>query len=203
MAKSGLPKWLLVLGGITVFFIVIIGWVVGQYNTLIELDGDVQNEWSNVEVQYQRRADLIPSLISTVQGAADFESSTYLAVTEARTKWLEVASDADASIDDQIAASQAFDSAISGFMINVEAYPALTASENFLTLQAELEGTENRVAVARMDYNDSATTYNIASKRIPMVFFANTFGFEEYSLFESDDGSEEAPEVEFDFGTDE
>jgi len=201
MAKSGfkIPKWGYGLG-----LVIVLGmWLMGQYNTLVDLDVNVDNSWADVEVQYQRRADLVPQLVSTVEGAADFESSTFLEVTEARTNWLDTQGDANASREDQMAAAGSFDSAFSKLLVTVEAYPQLTATEGFVTLQSQLEGTENRISISREDYNAVASDYNRATRKIPMAFFAKLFGFEQVSLFESNDGSEDAPVVDFDFGDDE
>lgn len=198
-----IPAWLWVLVALLIIAFGMYRWVVGSYNTLVSLDGKVQNEWSQVEVQYQRRADLIPQLVETVQGAADFESSTLTDVTEARTNWLNSASDPSATIEGQMGAMNSFDSALSRLLVTVESYPTLTATSTFETLQSQLEGTENRVAVARQDYNDTATAYNIEIKKFPMLFFAGFFGFENYPLFESDSGTENAPTVDFDFGDEE
>lgn len=194
-----LPVWLIVLAVVVVLGL----WLMGVYNGLVSAQGNVDNAWAQVEVQYQRRADLIPQLVSTVEGAADFESSTLQEVTEARTNWLNVSQDADASINDQVAASNQFDSALSRLLVTVESYPTLTATEGFIALQSQLEGTENRVAVARKDFNDAATTYNVKVRRFPTNIIAGMFGFEKYDLFESAAGSENAPEVDFDFGDDE
>jgi LemA protein len=199
MAKAKIATWLIVLIAVGVVLLGLIGWVIGKYNTLIELDGSVQNAWAQVETQYQRRADLIPNIVSTVEGAADFEKSTLTEVTEARTQWMDTASDSSATISEQMESANAFDSALSRLLVTVESYPTLTATESFNSLIIELEGTENRISVARMDYNTAATNYNITTKKIPMVFFANLFGFDEHPLFESESGAEEAPEVEFEF----
>lgn len=142
---------------------------------------------------------MVPQLVETVQGVADFESSTLLEVTEARTNWLSAASNSDSTLEEQITASNTFDSAFSRLLVSVESYPDLTATENFQTLQAQLEGTENRVAVARRDFNEAATEFNIKIQRIPTNIIANFFGFDTYPLFESSDGSEDAPSVEFNF----
>ncbi len=202
MAKAKIATWLIVLGAIILVLLALVSWVIGKYNTLVEIEGEVINEWAQVETQYQRRADLIPNIVSTVEGAADFESSTLLEVTEARTNWLDTSSDPNASMEEQMEASSSFDSALSRLLVTVESYPTLTATESFNTLIVELEGTENRIAVARQDYNDAATSYNITIKKVPMTFFANLFGYDEYPLFESDDGTEDAPEIDFDFGAD-
>jgi len=190
-----IPTWVYVLGIIVLLAL----WVVGKYNGLIGLEGAVTNSWAQVETEYQRRADLVPQLVSTVEGAADFEQSTLLAVTEARTNWLNVDSDPNATVDDKIVASQTFDSAFSKLLVSVEAYPTLTATETFVTLQAQLEGTENRISVARMDYNTAVTEYNVAIRRIPTNIVAGIFGFDAHTVFESAEGSEVAPDVNFDF----
>jgi LemA protein len=195
MKKIIIPL-LIVLSLIIVFAIGAVLWGVGIYNGFVGMDEGVQTAWSQVEVQYQRRADLVPQLVSTVEGAADFEASTLQAVTEARTNWLNAG---EGSIEDQMSAANSFDSALSRLLVTVESYPTLSATENFLTLQAELEGTENRVAVARFDYNTEAKGFNTAIKKVPAMLIANLFGFDAYPYFESDEGSEEAPAVEFDF----
>lgn len=197
--KKGLLITLVVVGLLAVFAFGVIAWGVGLYNGFVELRESTDTAWSQVEVQYQRRADLVPQLISTVQGAADFESSTLEAVTEARTNWLNTMADEGASIEEQVDASNSFDSALSRLLVSVEAYPTLTATDSFQTLMSQLEGTENRISVARLDYNNAAQVFNATTKKVPAVFIANLFGFNEYPYFESDEGSEEAPDVEFNF----
>lgn len=200
MFKTGstkkIPGWLIAVGAVLVLGL----WLMNSYNGLIGAEGGVQKTWAQVETEYQRRADLIPSLIETVQGAADFEQSTLIEVTEARTQWMQSNEDPNASLEDQIASSQAFDSALSRLLVTVESYPTLTATEGFRTFQAQLEGTENRITVARMDYNNAAGEYNIKIRRFPTNLLASFFGFEESPFFESADGSESAPEVDFNFG---
>lgn len=188
------PAWVFLVG-----VLLILGWyAMSTFNGLVSAEGNVQKYWSQVETEYQRRADLIPNLVATVQGAADFEQNTLVEVTEARTQWMETTSNPDASLDDQIASTQAFDSALSRLLVTVESYPTLTATEGFQTFQAQLEGTENRVTVARMDYNNSAAEYNIKLRRFPTNILGNLFGFDESPLFEAEEGSEVAPDVEFD-----
>lgn len=201
--KKQLSTSTMILGGLALAAVALVMWGVGVYNGLIELRTVNDNAWANVETQYQRRADLIPQLVATVQGAADFEESVLTEVTEARTAWQNTASNASASIEDQMAASSAFDSALSRLLVTVESYPALTATEGFISMQSQLEGTENRIAVARKDYNDTIQPYNAKVQKVPEVFIANFFGFDQYPYFESDDGSENAPVVDFDFGSDE
>ncbi len=191
-----IPTWAYLVGAV----LILGGWLMSSYNGLVSAQGEVQKTWSQVEAEYQRRADLIPSLVATVQGAADFEQSTLVEVTEARTKWMNTSADPTASREDQIAASQAFDSALSRLLVTVEAYPTLTATEGFQTFQSQLEGTENRITVARMDYNDIAGDYNIKIRSFPTNLLAGMFNFEESPLFESSEGSEDAPNVDFSFG---
>lgn len=191
-----IPVWVWVLG-----IVVLLGlWVASSYNGLITSKGLVDNAWAQVEVQYQRRADLVPQLVATVQGAADFESSTLEEVTKARTNWLNVSQDGAASRSDQIASSNAFDSAVSRLLVTVESYPTLTATKGFQDLQVQLEGNENRVAVARKDYNEAATVYNIKIRKVPTLVVAKLFGFGAYDLFESSQGNEVAPTVNFNSG---
>lgn len=194
-AKKSFPVWAIVLG----VLVLLAFWLVGAYNGLITAEQNKDNEWAQVETEYQRRSDAIPNLVSIAQGAADFEQSTLLEVTEARTNWLNTQADPSASTEEQIAASQTLDSAFSRLLVSVESYPTLTATETFKTLQVQLEGTENRIAVARQDFNDAATAYNLKVKRFPGSIVASLFGFETSALFQADEGAETAPDVEFDF----
>lgn len=196
MAKKKLiPIWLIIVGIIVILAL----WVGNQYNRLVTLEEDLNYTWANVETQYQRRADLIPNLVATVEGVADFEQGTLTAVTAARTQWQNVSADPSSSLSDRVAATGQFDSAISRLLVTVEAYPTLRANENFLDLQTQLEGTENRVAVARKDFNEEVNTYNKGVRRFPMALFAKLFGFEVETPFEAVEGAEVAPDVEFDF----
>lgn len=198
MSKA--TKTLLIIAiAIFIGFFVIGGWVAGKYNLLVDTQTNVESQWSQVENQYQRRADLVPQLVSTVQGAAGFEQETLTAVTEARTKWLNASG---SGISEQYAAGQELDSAISRLLLTFENYPTLTATENFQTLQAQLEGTENRVAVARKNFIDSVNAYNRTVRRFPNNLIAGLFGFEVEEFFEGTEGSENAPEVDFSNFTD-
>jgi len=181
---------LLIGAGIIVF------WVIGIYNSLVTLDVNIDESWSQVEVQYQARADKIPNLVATVEGVADFEKSTYEAVTEARSAWANAQDSGDRT--EQIIAANAFDSAISRLLVTVENYPQLKAQENFLTLQSQIEGIENRIAVSRRDYNQAVKPYNEKVRKFPVVFVAPMLGFDEEVFFESSEGSETAPVVDFD-----
>lgn len=175
------------------------------YNRLVTLDENVNEAWAQVESQYQRRADLIPNLIRTVQGAADFERETLQNVIEARSR----VGQATAGAGDPTENPQAFEqfsqaqaalgSALSRLLVVVERYPELRANQNFLDLQVQLEGTENRIAVERMRYNEQARAFNTASRRFPAKIFASMFGFDQKQYFESTEGSDVPPEVDFDF----
>ena len=198
--KKNIGLWVLI--GVAVFILLMVFWFIGSYNGLIRLDTEVDESWANVETQYQRRADLIPNLVNTVQGAANFEKETQTAIALLRTQAAsaKAAWDGAQGVSEKIAAAKQVDKVIGGFSglnINVERYPELKATENFLNLQAQLEGTENRVSVARTRYNEKVKQYNVKIRRIPTVFIANMFGFEKESFFESDEGSEAAPVVDF------
>lgn len=172
-----------------------------QYNTMIEKQEAVTAQWSQVENVYQRRADLIPNLVSTVKGYADFEQETLTAVIEARAKATSVNVDPsklDASSIQQFQAAQdGLSSALSRLMVVVERYPDLKANQNFLELQSQLEGTENRIAVERRKYNETAQAYNTYIRKFPNNFIAGMFDFEKSEYFEADEGAEKAPKVEF------
>lgn len=188
-----IPGWAWLLGVIFIFVV----WVIGVNNSLISSEGKVQYTWAQVEVESQRRFDAVAQILPTVEATADFEKSTLVEVTEARTNWLDTAADPNASISDEVAATSAYESAIARLLVTVEAYPTLTATESFKTFQAQLEGNENRIAVARMDYNEAATAFNIKIRRFPTNILAGILGFEGFSLFESNEGAQEAPVIDF------
>ena len=194
--KTRSGKMLLTVILIVVGAIVLMGTCLSSsYNNLVTLRGGIDNAWSNVQVQYQRRADLVPQLVSTVKGAANFEQETLTAVTEARTKWL--GSQQSGDISQEIDAANQFDSAMSRLLVTVESYPTLKATENFQALQAQLEGTENRISVSRKQFNDIVLPYNIRVKRFPTVFIANMFGFDPQPFFEANQKAQDAPVVNF------
>ncbi len=172
-----------------------------QYNTMIEKQEAVTAQWSQVENVYQRRADLIPNLVATVKGYADFEQETLTAVIEARAKATSVTIDPsklDANSIQQFQAAQdGLSSALSKLMVVVERYPDLKANQNFLELQSQLEGTENRIAVERMKFNETARDYNTYIRKFPNNMIAGMFDFEKKEYFEADAGAEKAPQVEF------
>lgn len=185
---------------IIVGVVVILGLIFGGiYNGLVGSREEVNTAWSNVQSQYQRRSDLIPNLVSTVQGAADFEKSTLTQVTEARAKATSINVDANNPEDIQRfqEAQGEVSSALSRLLAVAENYPQLTATQGFRDLQVQLEGTENRIAVARNDFNGVARRYNTKVQTFPTVIFARMMGFETRPYFEADKGAETAPKVEF------
>jgi len=197
-------KWLGCLGVLVLGVLVVGGMVLGTYNNLVSLGQAVDAQWSQVENQYQRRADLIPNLVSTVQGAADFEKSTLEQVVRARASVGQVnvgnlPNDPAAFARFQ-QAQDALSSALSRLMVVVERYPELKANQNFRDLQVALEGTENRIAVERGRYNEQAQAYNTGRLRFPAVLFANLLGMREKAYFKATPGSERAPDVNFNFG---
>jgi len=171
------------------------------YNGLVKMDVDVQTKWSNVETQYQRRADLIPNLVSTVKGAAKFEQSTLTAVIEARSKASQITVDpknlTPENIEKYQAAQGQIGQALSRLMVLTENYPELKATDQFRDLSAQLEGTENRITVARKDYNESVQTFNTKVRSFPTNLTAGLFGFTPKAPFKADAGAQNAPKVEF------
>lgn len=182
------------LGAIVLVILIAVAWVAGSYNGLVSSDENVNKAWANVQAAYQRRADLVPNLVATVQGAANFEKSTLLAVTEARTKWLDSQS---GSVNDQMAAANELDGAIAHLLVTVEAYPDLKATQNFLSLQDQLEGTENRINVARQDYNTAVNDYNVKVRSLPTNILAGMFGFSAKTPFAAAATAQNAPTVAF------
>ncbi len=173
----------------------------GAYNSFVKEDQQVQEAWSKVQSAYQRRADLIPNLVETVKGAADFEKSTLTEVIAARAKATSVTVDPSNITPEQLQQFQAAQSGLSQslgrLLVSVERYPELKANKNFLELQAQLEGTENRIKVARDKYNSAVRKYNTLVKSFPENIFSTIFGFKKKAFFESAKGSEEAPKVKF------
>ena len=171
------------------------------YNRMVELDESVTAQWSQVENVYQRRADLIPNLVNTVKGYADFEQETLTSVIEARSKATSVQINPENLSPETLqqfqGAQDGLSSALSRLMVVVERYPDLKANQNFMDLQAQLEGTENRITVERMKFNESAQSFNTYIRRFPQLMFANIFGFDKRAYFEATEGAERAPEVQF------
>ncbi len=174
--------------------------VAGSYNSLVKLDEAVKSAWGQVENVYQRRADLVPNLVETVKGAAAFEKDTFTAVTEARAKvgQVNIGKVPDAQEMQKFQAAQdGLSSALSRLLVVVEKYPDLKATQNFRDLQAQLEGTENRIAVERKRFNDAAQEFNTSRRRFPTVIVASLFGFAQKPYFQAAPGSEAAPKVKF------
>ena len=173
---------------------------VGSYNGFVSLDEEVDGQWANVETQYQRRFDLIPNLVATVKGVAEFEQETLTAVTEARASAfnaMQAVGEGTGSIADFQQSNMVLGRAMNGLLGYSERYPELKANQNFSDLQAQLEGTENRIAVARKDFNASVKAYNGKVRRFPGSLWAGMFGFDQRDYFESVAGSEAAPTVDF------
>lgn len=198
-----MKKWLIPVIIIAILAFVVYQWAVGFNNTAVEYEANAKTAWSNVESSYQRRNDLIGNLVKTVQGAADFERNTLREVIEARAKATATTIDADNLTEENIAQFQQAQSGLSGalsrLLVSVERYPELKANQNFLELQSQLEGTENRINVARDRYNEAVNTYDIYTSKFPNKLLAGWFGFEEMARYKADPGSENAPDVDFDF----
>lgn len=171
------------------------------YNKMVTLEEGVEQSWGEVETQYQRRADLIPNLVNTVKGYAAHESSTFEKVTEARAKATSITLNVDDLTEENLAkyqqAQNELSSALKSLLAVSEAYPDLKASQNFEDLQAQLEGTENRIATARGRYTEKVKDYNITIRRFPATVFAGMFGFSPKPQFKADEGAQSAPKVEF------
>jgi LemA protein len=200
--KKGMIIGLSIAGGVLLFIVIVIMWGIGIYNNLVTLNESVNQSWSQVENQYQRRADLIPNLVSTVKGYANFEKSVLTEVTQARAsvggiKATKEILDDPASFQKFQAAQGQLSGALSRLLVTVENYPDLKANENFLQLQAQLEGTENRIAVERRKFNETVQGYNTTIKRFPSAVFANIFGFRDKQYFKATAGAETAPKVDF------
>lgn len=191
---------------VTVFFLLIAStnFYGCGYNKLVTLEEGVNSAWSQVENQYQRRADLIPNLVSTVQGSADFEKSTLTEVTDARSRVGQIKLSADDLSDPEKfqafqKAQDQLSSALSRLLVVSENYPQLRSNENFLQLQSQLEGTENRISVERRRFNETVQNYNTEIRSFPTMIVAKIFGFKDKEYFKSVAGSEKAPDVNFDF----
>ena len=180
---------------------IILVWGVTSYNGLVSQDEKVNTEWANVQTQYQRRADLIPNLVSTVKGYAAHEQETLQSVTEARAKATAMTIDPSTATPEEVAswqrAQQEVSSALGRLLAISESYPDLKANENFRDLQAQLEGTENRIKVERDRYNEAVKAFNVKIRRFPTNILASMFGFEKRTMFEAQQGAELAPEVKF------
>ena len=198
-----MKKWLIPLIVIAVIAFGIFGWAKSFYNNAIKLEEPTKEAWAKVESSYQRRNDLIGNLVKTVQGAADFERGTLKDVIEARAKASSTTIDPSNSTPEQLAAfnqaQSGLSSALSRLLVTVERYPELKANQNFLELQSQLEGTENRINVARDRFNETIRPYNEHIKTFPNNVLAGIFNLDELAYYEADAGSENAPDVDFNF----
>lgn len=180
---------------------VLVIWGISAYNGLVSSQENVNNQWANVETQYQRRNDLIPNLVNTVKGYASHERETLEGVVAARSRATQITVDPNNMTPEALAQYQQAQgqvgSALSRLLAISENYPQLQANQNFLELQAQLEGTENRINVARKNFNDAARAYNVTIRRFPKNIFAGIFGFDQRPYFEADEGAERAPQVQF------
>ena len=193
-------KTVLIIVGIV---IVLAAMFVKPYNKMVQKDEECSKAWANVENAYQRRLDLIPNLVKTVQGAADYEKGTLTEVIEARAKATSVQVDPSNLTEESLvkfqAAQDQLSSALSRLMVVVERYPELKANQNFLELQAQLEGTENRIAVERGKFNETVNDYNSYIRRFPNNIIAGMFNFDKKGYFKATEGADKAPDVEFNF----
>lgn len=203
MKNKFLVGCLVVVGILIIIAISIYSWGVRSYNNMVTMDESVKEKWSQVENQYQRRYDLIPNLVETVKGYASHEKETFTAVTEARAKLGGMVNIGEEVLNDPAMfekyqqAQATLSGALQRLMVVQENYPELKANQNFLALQDQLEGTENRISVERKRFNETAKAYNIYIKQFPRAFIANMFGFSEKPYFEAVEGTEVAPRVEF------
>ncbi|HIT91136.1 MAG TPA: LemA family protein [Candidatus Merdenecus merdavium] len=181
-----------VLLGILAVIVIIVGFFILKYNGLVREDENVKTQYSNISVQLQRRNDLIPNLVNTVKGYAAHETEVFQAVSDARERMM----GAD-TINEGVAADNELSQALGRLLAVAEAYPELKANENFLSLQDQLEGTENRISTARRDYNEAAKSFNTKLRSFPNNIIGGMFGFEKHDLFEAQPGAEIAPEVDF------
>ncbi len=193
-------KWV-VIAVILLLVLLFIAWGTGIYNNLVTLEEKVSAQWAQVENVYQRRADLIPNLVNTVKGYAEHEQETFTKVIEARAKASSVTIDPTNLTPEALRqfeqAQGELSSALSRLLVTVEQYPDLKANQNFLELQAQLEGTENRITVERQKFNDTAREYNTSIRSFPRNIIAGLFGFDRKPYFEAKPGADEAPKVEF------
>jgi LemA protein len=195
-----------IFGVFILFVVIVVIAAVSTYNGLVNRSQAVDAQWAQVQNVYQRRADLIPNLVNTVAGAANFEKSTLTEITEARASVGKVQLSPNTAPTDPAQLAQfeqaqgQLSSALSRLLVVVERYPDLKATANFQMLQSQLEGTENRISVERGRFNDAARDYNSAIKRFPAVFFAAALGFKDKAYFQAVPGAEKPPPVQFDFG---
>ena len=193
-------KWI-TIGIVVVVLIIIYNMFAGRYNSMVAMDENVNTQWANVETQYQRRYDLIPNLVNTVKGFAEQEKEVLVGVTEARAKASSMTIDPSnltpQALEQFNAAQGELNSALSRLLVTVERYPDIKSNQNFLELQAQLEGTENRIAVARQRFNEATQQFNTYIRQFPNSVLSGMFGFERRPMFEADQAAADAPKVEF------
>ncbi|GAA0877569.1 LemA family protein [Algoriphagus jejuensis] len=196
-----MKKFLIPVAIIVVLGIFLYTKAVGSYNQFVQTEEQVNGQWAEVETQYQRRADLIPNLVNTVKGYAEFEQETLTGVVEARAKATSMTIDPTNLTPEKLQqfqqAQDQLSGALSRLLVTVEKYPDLKANQNFLELQAQLEGTENRIAVARRNFNESVVAFNSNIRTFPNNIFAGWYGFETKGTFQASEGAENAPTVQF------
>lgn len=196
---KSIKKWIFPIA----IILLILFWGTGVNNSALDLKESASKTWANVESSYQRRSDLIGNLVKTVQGASDFEKSTLEAVINARAKATSISIDPTNITPEQLAqfnqAQSGLSGALSRLLLTVERYPELKANQNFLELQSQLEGTENRINVARDRFNEAVEPYNKYVKKIPNRFITGFLGFDAMEYYQAEEGSEKAPDVDFDF----
>jgi len=188
--KSKFPTWVFVVGGILIVILMIGMWIGGTYNSLVGMDEGVRNAWGNVQSAYQRRADLVPNLVATVKAYSDYEGDVLTEITNARASVGKAQTPAELA-----SAGQELNSALARLLVVVENYPNLKANQNYLDLQVQLEGTENRIKVERDAYNAAVKNFNVKVRRFPSNIIAGMFGFGQKEYFEATEGSETAPDV--------
>ncbi len=190
MAKSGIPKKWIYLGIIVIVILILLSWFVGTYNSLISADQNVKKTWADVETQYQRRIDLIPNLVNSVKGYMTFEQNLLTKITDLRTQWM-----VTTATEERVKVANELESVLKTIIAVSENYPDLKADKTVTALMDELAGTENRVAVARINYNDAVRSYNNLVKFIPSNIVAGWMGMTEKTMFQATLGAEEAPKV--------
>lgn len=200
-------KKILLWGGLIAVLVLLVMWMISGYNNMVVLEENVENAWAQVQSQYQRRSDLIPNIQKTAEGLAIIEKQTFTEVTEARSKASQVTIDPAHMTEAQLAAFQEaqgeLSSVLSRLLVSLERYPELNSHKEFHELIIELEGTENRIAVARNNFNKEAQVFNTFVRRFPNNIVASIFNFEKKPYFKADEGAEKAPEVKFNFGNNE
>ncbi len=193
MMKKGLAIFLGVIAVLVLLAVVVGGYLVGQYNTMVDMEQDVEQAQAQVEVVLQRRFDLIPNLVESVKGAMKQEQEVFTAIAEARTRY----AGAESGSVEKLDAANEYESAISRLLVIIENYPEVKSGTQVTALMDELAGTENRISTERQRYNEIATDYNKLIKKFPGTVFASLFGFEEKALFEAAEGADVAPQVQF------